>query len=93
MVFSTATNAVMMFAYAITMLFGIRDYEKVSASSLPIMETYFQASKSKKFATVMMVLKLPSVAFPCSSSRHLFLDLPGPLPEIKAFLIPTFFRL
>lgn len=57
MVASTVMNAIMMFAYTLTMLYCIGDYEAVVQSGLPIMEIYYQATKSKTIATVMMVLQ------------------------------------
>jgi choline transport protein len=43
MVTSVILNAIMQFAFCITLLFCIGDYEKVSASPLPLVEVYYAA--------------------------------------------------
>lgn len=55
MVMSVSMNSVMVLAYIITVLFCVGDYEKVSESPLPILEVYYQATKSKPAATIMIL--------------------------------------
>lgn len=47
MIFSVVVNATMQFLYMITVLFCIGDVERVSASTLPIIEVYYQATGSR----------------------------------------------
>lgn len=55
MVASTVFNGILMLAYAIVVLYCVGDYEIVSKSGMPILEVYFQATKSKTAATIMML--------------------------------------
>lgn len=49
-------NAVMLFSFCVALLFCMGDYETVTASPLPILEVYYQATKSKTAASVLVVL-------------------------------------
>lgn len=60
-VFSTASNAIMQFAFAICLLFTIGNVEQVTTTKtgLPIIEIYYQATKSKpvtNFFVVVLIL-------------------------------------
>jgi amino acid transporter len=56
MIFSTVLNAIMQWAFVIAILFCIGDYDKVSASLLPIVEVYYNATKSHTAATILVCL-------------------------------------
>ena len=55
-VVSTAANSIMSFGYGIVLMYCIGDYDAVSTSPLPIVEIYFQATKSKASAMVLVIL-------------------------------------
>jgi amino acid transporter len=56
MVTSVILNAIMQFAFCITLLFCIGDYEKVSTSPLPLVEVYYAATKSKTAAILLVLM-------------------------------------
>lgn len=58
MVFSVISNATMMFAYVICLMFCVGDYEKVSQSQLPVLEIFYLATKSKSGATIIVLMHL-----------------------------------
>lgn len=55
MISSTIFNAILMLAFQIVLMFSIGDYEAVATSQLPILTIYYQVTKSKAAATIMMV--------------------------------------
>lgn len=62
MIASVVLNAVMQFAYMITVLFTIGDVDLVSGDPLPIIQVYYQATKSKP-ATNLFVVMLAIIIF------------------------------
>lgn len=62
MITSVILNAVMQFAYMLTVLFTIGDVEVVSADFLPIIQVYYQATGSKP-ATNLFVVMLGIIIF------------------------------
>lgn len=61
MIFSVVANAIMQFLYMLTVLFCIGDVERVSASSLPIIEVYYQATGSKAATNVFVFMLMFSI--------------------------------
>ncbi|KAF2822394.1 hypothetical protein CC86DRAFT_300730 [Ophiobolus disseminans] len=61
MIFSVVVNAIMQFLYMVTVLFCIGDVEVVSASSLPIIEVYYQATGSKAVTNVFLCMFMFSI--------------------------------
>lgn len=71
MITAVLLNSVMMFAYVITVLFCIGDFEAVSQARLPILEVYYQATHSKVAATIMVLMQtsiLVLALFNCTAS-------------------------
>jgi choline transport protein len=62
MIFSVVVNATMQFLYMITVLFCIGDVDRVSASPLPIIEVYYQATGSRA-ATNLFVFMFIFIIF------------------------------
>lgn len=62
MIFSVVVNATMQFLFMITVLFTIGDVDRVSASALPIIEVYYQATGSRA-ATNLFVFMLLFIIF------------------------------
>jgi choline transport protein len=56
MIFSVVVNATMQFLYMITVLFCIGDVDRVSASPLPIIEVYYQATGSRAATNVFVFM-------------------------------------
>jgi choline transport protein len=56
MIFSVVVNATMQFLYMITVLFCIGDIDRVSASPLPIIEVYYQATGSRAATNVFVFM-------------------------------------
>ncbi|KAF2185564.1 amino acid transporter [Zopfia rhizophila CBS 207.26] len=56
MFLSVTLNAIMQLGFCICLLFCIGDFEKVSASQLPLVEVYYGATKSKAGATIMVLM-------------------------------------
>lgn len=56
MIFSVIVNATMQFLYMITVLFCIGNIERVSASPLPIVEVYYQATGSRAATNVFIFM-------------------------------------
>lgn len=56
MITSVVLNAVMQFAYMITVLFTIGDVEVVSRDFLPIIQVYYQATGSKPVTNLFIVM-------------------------------------
>ncbi|CAO2649746.1 Nn.00g010380.m01.CDS01 [Neocucurbitaria sp. VM-36] len=65
MIFSVVLNSAMQFLFMITVLFTIGDVDRVSASALPIIEVYFQATRSRAATNlfVFMILFIIFVSF------------------------------
>jgi choline transport protein len=65
MIISVVVNATMQFLYLITVLFCIGDVDRVTASSLPIIEVYYQATGSRAATNffVFMLLFIIMVSF------------------------------
>lgn len=65
MIISVVVNATMQFLYLITVLFCIGDVDRVAASSLPIIEIYYQATGSMAATNlfVFMLLFIIMVSF------------------------------
>jgi choline transport protein len=61
MIFSVVANAIMQFLYMITVLFCIGDVDRVSASSLPIIEVYYQATGSKAATNLFICMFMFSI--------------------------------
>lgn len=57
MVILVVFNATMMFAYVVTILFCMGDFEIVATSLFPLLEVYHQATSSKKAALTMLILQ------------------------------------
>ncbi|KAF2747009.1 amino acid transporter, partial [Sporormia fimetaria CBS 119925] len=55
MVYSVSLNSIMAFGYVICLMFCVGDVEKVSVAPQPILEIYYQATKSKGAATTILV--------------------------------------
>lgn len=62
MITSVVLNAVMQFAYMITVLFTIGNVDVVSKDFLPIIQVYYQATKSKS-ATNLFVVMIAIIIF------------------------------
>jgi choline transport protein len=62
MIFSVVVNATMQFLYMTTVLFCIGDVDRVSASSLPIIQVYYQATGSRA-ATNLFVFMFIFIIF------------------------------
>jgi choline transport protein len=62
MIFSVIVNGVMQFLYMVTVLFTIGDVNRVTASPLPIIEVYYQATGSRA-ATNLFVFMLLYIVF------------------------------
>lgn len=56
MIFATATNSCMQFIFVIIVLLFVGDYDRISTSTLPILDIYYAATGSKAAATVLLVL-------------------------------------
>jgi choline transport protein len=56
MIFSVVVNAIMQFLYMITVLFCIGDVDRVSASPLPIIEVYYQATGSRAATNIFVFM-------------------------------------
>jgi choline transport protein len=52
-ILACTTNAVFLFAYAICLLYNLGDPDEVSASPLPILIVYYQATGSKPAANLL----------------------------------------
>jgi choline transport protein len=65
MIFSVVVNGIMQFLYMVTVLFTIGDVDRVSASPLPIIEVYYQATRSRAATNlfVFMILCIVFVSF------------------------------
>lgn len=61
MIVAVGSNAIMMFGYILAVLFCIGDYDAVSMASVPILEVYYQATKSKTAATVLLVMQMSMI--------------------------------
>jgi choline transport protein len=61
-IFSVVVNGLMQLIYMITVLFTIGDAKRVSASPLPIIEVYYQATGSKA-ATNLFIFMLIYIIF------------------------------
>jgi choline transport protein len=62
MIFSVVVNGIMQFLYMVTVLFTIGDVDRVTASPLPIIEVYYQATGSRA-ATNLFVFMLLYIVF------------------------------
>jgi choline transport protein len=62
MITSVVLNATMQFAYLLTVLFTLGDIDVVSASPLPIIQVYYQATGSKS-ATNLFVIMIAIIIF------------------------------
>lgn len=56
MLLSVGINAIMSIAMAIVLLFCIGDLERTLNASMPILEIYYQATKSKAGATILLLM-------------------------------------
>ncbi|KAH6065180.1 hypothetical protein HBI67_124890 [Parastagonospora nodorum] len=56
MIFSVVVNATMQFLYMVTVLFCIGDVDRVTASPLPIIEVYYQATGSRAATNVFVFM-------------------------------------
>lgn len=58
MIVSTVVNSIMLLAYIICLLFTIGDVDKVAntPTKLPIIEVYYEATKSKGFTNVLVAM-------------------------------------
>lgn len=56
MLLAVTLNGVLQFAYAIALAFCIGDEEKVATSAQPVLEIYYQATKSKIAATIVLLM-------------------------------------
>ncbi|KAH7066031.1 amino acid/polyamine transporter I [Paraphoma chrysanthemicola] len=56
MIFSVVVNATMQFLYLLTVLFCIGDVDAVSASPLPIIQVYYQATGSRAVTTLFLFM-------------------------------------
>lgn len=63
MIVSVAMNATLWLGMINTVLFRVGDIEKVMESPMPILEVYYQATKSKAGATVLLVLQTAVLIF------------------------------
>lgn len=62
MFFSTITNSIMQFCFAITLMFCLGDYEAVTNSTLPITEVFYSATGSKVASTILVLMLVAIVS-------------------------------
>lgn len=56
MLLSVGLNAIMSVSFVIVLLFCIGDLDKTLSAPMPILELYYQATKSKAGATVLLLM-------------------------------------
>ena len=56
MLLSVGLNAIMSISFVIVLLFCIGDLDKTLSAPMPILELYYQATKSKAGATVLLLM-------------------------------------
>ncbi|OAL49105.1 amino acid transporter [Pyrenochaeta sp. DS3sAY3a] len=62
---STALNSIMMFVFALCLLYCIGDVEAVTASPLPLVEIFYSSTRSKSVSTGMVLLTSSLVVISC----------------------------
>jgi amino acid transporter len=57
-IFAVTSNAVMMFGWVLVLLFRLGDFDKVAGSKtgLPLIEVYYEATRSKTFTTLLVLM-------------------------------------
>ena len=62
-IIATISNAIMLFAFAICLLFTVGKVDQVTNAAIPLIEVYYQATNSKPAATFLTMLPIIIVLF------------------------------
>lgn len=58
MIWAVLSNSTLQFGYMITLMFCLGDEAKVAEAQQPVLEIYYQATKSKTAATVVFLMHM-----------------------------------